>query len=77
MIKNGLIISNRKSTDNAMAKAKETKGWTMIYKTLYRKLRIEQHESHYKLKVNSVARKDKQFMLHENLTNIAINVQWT
>jgi hypothetical protein len=58
-----------------MAKAKETKGWTMIYKTLHRKLRIEQHESHYKLKVNSVVRKDKQFMLHENLTNIAINVQ--
>jgi len=28
---------------------------TMIYKTLHRKLKIEQHESHYKSGVNSGA----------------------
>ena len=27
-----------------MAKAKKTKGQTMIYKTLHRKLKIDQHE---------------------------------
>ena len=31
-------------TDNIMTKRKETKGQTMIYKTLHRKLKIEQHE---------------------------------
>ena len=29
-----------------MAKRKRTKGSTTIYKTLHRKLKIEQHESH-------------------------------
>ena len=29
-----------------MVKRKRTKGQTMIYKTLHRKLQIEQHESH-------------------------------
>ena len=31
----------------------DQKGQTMIYKILYRKLKIEQHESHYKLWPNS------------------------
>ena len=31
-------------TDNTMAKRKRTKGQIMIYKTLHRKQRIEQHE---------------------------------
>ena len=35
---------NRKSTDNTMAKRKSTKGQTTIYKTLRRKLKIEQYE---------------------------------
>jgi hypothetical protein len=32
-------------TDNAIQRPKE-KGQTMIYKTLHRKLKIEQHEPH-------------------------------
>ena len=32
-------------TENTMTKWKDTKGQTMIYKTLHRKLKIEQHES--------------------------------
>ena len=35
-----------------MIKADKTKGQT-IYKTLHRKLMIEQHEPHYKQKVKS------------------------
>jgi len=31
-----------------MAKKKDTKGQLIIYKTLHRKLTIEQHEPHYK-----------------------------
>jgi hypothetical protein len=31
-------------TDHTMAKGKRTKGQVMIYKTLHRKLKIEQHE---------------------------------
>jgi DNA-dependent RNA polymerase auxiliary subunit epsilon len=31
---------------------KRTKGQTIIYKILHRKLKIEQHESHYKPGVN-------------------------
>jgi hypothetical protein len=34
---------------------KNTKGQTMIYKTLHKNLKIEQHESNYKLGVNSGA----------------------
>jgi hypothetical protein len=33
-------------TDNTIAKRKKTKGQTTIYKTLYRKLKIDQHEPH-------------------------------
>jgi hypothetical protein len=33
-------------TDNTMAKGKRTKGQTLIYKTLHRKQKIEQHEPH-------------------------------
>ena len=33
-----------KRTDNTMAKRKRTKRQTMIYKTIHRKLNIEQHE---------------------------------
>ena len=38
-----------------MNKRKRTKGQTIIYKTLHRKLEIEQHEPHYKPRVNSGA----------------------
>jgi hypothetical protein len=34
----------RKVTYNTKAKRKRTKGQTMFYKTLHRKLKIEQHE---------------------------------
>jgi hypothetical protein len=37
-------VLNRR-TDNTMAKKKRTKGHTTIYKTLRRKLKIEQHET--------------------------------
>ena len=35
---------NGQKTDNTMAKRKSTKGRTTIYKTLHRKLQIQQHE---------------------------------
>jgi len=38
-----------------VAKKKRTKGQTMIYKTLHRKLKIEQREPHLKPRVNSGA----------------------
>ena len=38
-------VSHRR-TDNTMAKRKRTKEQTTIYKTLHRKLKIEQHETH-------------------------------
>jgi hypothetical protein len=38
-----------------MAKRKRKKEQTAIYKTLHRKLKIEQHEPHYKLGMNSCA----------------------
>jgi flagellar biosynthesis component FlhA len=38
--------------DNTMAKTKRTKGQTTIYKTLHRKLKIEQQEAHWKPRVN-------------------------
>jgi hypothetical protein len=43
-----IIIQNvRKSEDNnTMAKGKRTKGQTTTYKTILRKLKIEQHETH-------------------------------
>jgi len=36
-----------------MVKRKRTKGQTIIYKTLHRKLKIEQHEPHETLGINS------------------------
>jgi len=38
-----------------MSKRTRIKGHTTIYKTLYRKLKIEQHESHLQSWVNSGA----------------------
>jgi hypothetical protein len=38
-----------------MAKRNKTKGQTIIYKTLHRKLMIEQRESHKKLGIHSGA----------------------
>jgi hypothetical protein len=37
-------MANRKRTDNIMAKRKRTRTQTMFYKTLNRKLEIEQHD---------------------------------
>jgi hypothetical protein len=37
------------SADNTMAKRKRTKGQTTVYKTLHRKLKIEQHITHLHL----------------------------
>jgi hypothetical protein len=36
---------NQRMTDNTMAKKKDEKRTNLIYKTLHRKLKIEQHES--------------------------------
>jgi hypothetical protein len=46
------------STDNTMAKRKRKKVKAAIYKTLHRKLKIEQHETYKKLMVNSGAPED-------------------
>jgi hypothetical protein len=40
-------MAKRKRIDNTMAKRKRTKGQTVAYKILHRKLKIEQHKSHY------------------------------
>jgi hypothetical protein len=40
------IVKSRIRTDNTMANGKRTKGQKRIYKTLHRKLKIEQHETH-------------------------------
>ena len=47
------IIRNvhRRNTDNTVAKSRRTKGQTTIYKTLHGKLKIEQHESNGKKRV--------------------------
>jgi hypothetical protein len=52
-------------TENIIAKRKRTKGQTMIYKTLHRKLKMEQHEPHKKNReCTQVPWKGKQFLLH-------------
>ena len=43
-IPKGSKFVNRRKTDNTTTKKKRTKGQTTIYKTLHRKLKIEQHE---------------------------------
>jgi hypothetical protein len=45
---------NQRRTDHIMVKRKKTKEQTMIYKTLHRKLKIQQHEA-IKTGVNSGA----------------------
>jgi hypothetical protein len=54
VIPNNMVCARRKKgksksvirrTDNTVAKRKRIKVQTMIYKTLHRKLKIEQHES--------------------------------
>jgi len=42
-----------------MTRGKRTKGPTLIYKTLCKKLKIEQHESHWKQGMNSCALKTR------------------
>ena len=48
---------SRRKADNTTAKGRRTKGQTTIYKTLYRKLKIAQHEPHQKPGVNHYIRK--------------------
>jgi hypothetical protein len=50
-----LRILNRRRTDNTLVKRKRTKGQTMIYTTLQKKLKIEQHEPPCKSGVNAGA----------------------
>jgi hypothetical protein len=42
----------RRWAENKMVKRKRAKGQTMIYKTLHRKLKIEQQEPHKKPREN-------------------------
>jgi hypothetical protein len=46
-----------------MTKRKRTKGQTTIYKTLHRKLKMEQHEPTKNRGITPVLPKDKQFLL--------------
>jgi hypothetical protein len=63
------IMTNRKRTDNIMTNRKRTKRQTMIYKTLHRKLKIEQHEHHTKTGVE--LRKGRQnIYIHCNAKKI-------
>jgi hypothetical protein len=48
-------VVNHRTTDNVMAKWKGQLKQTMIYKTLHRKLKIEQQKPHYKPGINSSA----------------------
>jgi len=41
-----VIRSVNRRTDNTVAKRKKTKEKRMIYETLHRKLKIQQHETH-------------------------------
>ena len=52
-----VVTRSRKSKDRQCngQREKNTKGQTMIYKTLHKNLKIEQHEPNYKLWVNSGA----------------------
>jgi hypothetical protein len=56
---------NQGRTDNTMAKRKKTKGQTTIYKTLHRKLKIEQHRTSLKTGVELMCSGRMQFLLHE------------
>ena len=44
--KRKLETFNRRKTNTAMVKRKRTKGQTIMFKKLHRKLKIEQHEPH-------------------------------
>ena len=48
---------------NTMTKRKRTKGQTTIYKTLHRKLKMEQHEPTKNRGLTSVLSKGKQLLL--------------
>jgi hypothetical protein len=52
-------------TDNTMDKRKRTKGQTTIFRTLHRKLKIEQHEHTKNQWRSQVLRKGKQFLPHQ------------
>jgi hypothetical protein len=46
-------MTKRRRTDNTMNKRRRTKGQTMIYKTLHRKLKMNQHEPYEKPELTS------------------------
>ena len=62
---------NRRRTDNTIAKRKRAKKKTMIYKILYRKLKVEQHEHHLKSRVNSGA-PEGQVIPAQNVTPVVL-----
>ena len=53
----------RKSKYHRQHNDQRKKGQTMTYKTLHRKLKIEQHEPHKKRWLTAVPGKDSQFLL--------------
>ena len=50
----------RRRTDNTMAKRKRTQGHTLVYKTLHRKLEIEQYVLHITRQLTQVIQEGKQ-----------------
>ena len=49
------LIRSQRREDNSMAKRKRKDKRTMMYKTIHRKIKNEQHEAHYTQRVNSDA----------------------
>jgi hypothetical protein len=61
----GLSEAVNRRTDNTMDKRKRTKGQTTIFRTLHRKLKIEQHEHTKNQWRSQVLRNAKQFLPHQ------------
>jgi hypothetical protein len=59
----GVIRIRLSKKYNTMAKRKRTKGQTTIYKTVHRKLKMEQHEPTKNRGLTPVLPKGKQFLL--------------
>ena len=58
------ITANKRSICKTMAKIKRTKGQTTVYKSLHRKLQIEQHEPTKNMELTQMLRKGEQLMPH-------------
>jgi hypothetical protein len=72
-----------KRTDNTLAKKKKDEKQPLIYKTLHSKLKIEQHEPHKKMEMNSgapgrVSRSSSSSGTHRVtlIKNLLVNHEW-